>query len=87
MNEQHLVNDELIGRTVTVRDCADPNWKDVTGIIRDETKQTFLIETGQHIKRIAKRIATFEFEQNGETLRIEGARLCFRSEDRIKKAR
>ena len=87
MNEQHLLKDEFIGRNVTIRDCSDPVWRDVSGVVLDETKQMFLIQVGSKQKRIAKNIATFEFVERGETIRVEGERLCFRPEDRIKKTR
>ena len=44
MDEETLVREELIGRHVTIRECTDPKWNDKTGIIIDETKNTFLIE-------------------------------------------
>ena len=88
MSDEHaLVKDEFIGKTVTIRDCTDPSWVDVSGVILDETKHTFLIKTGKKQKRIAKETATFEFDQGGKPVHINGIRITYRSEDRIKKAR
>jgi ribonuclease P protein subunit POP4 len=82
-----IVKDELIGRRVTIKECTDPTWVNRSGIIIDETEKTFLIEIGNKEKRIAKNIATFEFEYHGKKVTVEGSRLVYRPEDRIKKAR
>jgi RNase P/RNase MRP subunit p29 len=87
MIEKKIVKDELIGKYITIRECADPQWKDKSGIIIDETKKTFLLEIEHQRKRIAKKSATFEFTDNKKRTLIEGSRLLYRSEDRIKKAR
>ena len=87
MHETAIIRDELIGRQVTIKDCTDPGWIGKTGMIIDETKNTFLIEMHNQQKRIAKRIATFEFEQQGKKTIVKGSRLIYRPEDRIKKAR
>ena len=87
MHESEIVKDELIGRQLKIKKCTDPNWIGETGTIIDETKNTFLIEKNGEQKRIAKNIATFEFEHHGKKTIIEGTRLTYRPEDRIKKAR
>ena len=87
MDNNKIVKDELMGRTVTIKQCNDPNWINVSGKIIDETKNTFLLEIGNQQKIIAKNIAIFEFEYDKEKVLIEGSRLLYRSEDRIKKAR
>lgn len=87
MGENDIVKDELIGRQVMIKKCTDPSWVNVSGTVIDETKNTFLIEFGKQQKRIAKNTATFEFEYKGKRKIVDGSRLSFRSEDRIKKAR
>ena len=82
-----IVKHELIGRNVTVTACTDPAWIGKAGTILDETKHTFLIQIGDRCKTIAKKTATFEFTDRGKKIRIEGSRLTFRPENRIKKAR
>ena len=79
--------DELIGKRVTVTKCTDPTFIGVSGSVIDETKNTLLIQTEKSIKRIAKQSATFEFEDHGKKAIVEGSRLMYRPEDRIKKAR
>ncbi len=87
MSERTLAKEELIGLPVTVNQCKDPNWINKTGIIIDETKNTFLIRLNNKSKRIAKSIAKFEFEQNGMKIRLNGSKIVYKPEDRIKKAR
>lgn len=87
MKCEPLTRDELIGRKVTIIDCTDPTWINKSGLIIDETKQTFLIETEKKQKRIAKQTATFAFEYSGRQTIVKGTRLVYRPEERIKKIR
>jgi ribonuclease P protein subunit POP4 len=85
--EKILVKDELIGLKVTVKECTDKSLENTSGTIIDETKNTFLIETKDGVKRVAKNIAKFEFEYKGKKFIISGSRLLYRPENRIKKAK
>ena len=87
MSKKKLAKDELIGLPVKVNQCKDPSWLKRTGIIIDETKNTFLIKTEKKYKRIAKNIATFEFKQNRKNIKLNGLKITYKPEDRIKKAR
>ncbi len=87
MEHEPIISDELIGRTVIITECTDPSWVHQTGLIIDETQQTFLIEIEKKHKRIAKQTATFAFEYHGKKTIVKGSRLVYRPEDRIKKTR
>jgi ribonuclease P protein subunit POP4 len=87
MDEKILAKDELIGRQVKIADCSDPNWIGKSGLIIDETKNTFLIEIEKQKRKIAKKTARFEFNIQGKRIVLEGSRIAFRPEDRIKKVR
>jgi ribonuclease P protein subunit POP4 len=87
MEHESITSDELIGRTVTIIECTDPTWVHQTGLIIDETQQTFLIEIDKKQKRIAKQTATFAFEYHGKKTIVKGSRLIYRPEERIKKTR
>jgi ribonuclease P protein subunit POP4 len=87
MDENMIVKDELIGRHVRIKECTDPTFVNISGMIIDETKNTFLIETQDKQKRVAKNTATFEFEYKGKKITVKGSRLIYRPEDRTKKAR
>ena len=87
MDEKIIVKDELIGRNVKIVKCTDQTFENTSGVIIDETKNTFLIETKDKQKRIAKNTAKFEFEYNGKKIAVKGSKLIFRPEDRTKKTR
>ena len=87
MDKDMIIKDELIGRYVTIKECTDPTWINQYGKIIDETKNTFLIKIGNENKRIAKNTAKFEFESERKKTIVDGKRLLFRPEDRVKKAR
>ncbi len=87
MDEKTLAREELIGRHVTIRECTDPTLDDKSGLIIDETKNTFLIEIEKKEKKVGKNIAKFEFEDDGKKIILDGSKLIFRPEDRIKKVR
>ena len=87
MDEKTLARDELIGLKVWIRDCTDPNWTGKMGVILDETKNTFLIRLDKQQKRIAKNTAKFEFNIEGKKIIIDGSKIMYRPENRIKKVR
>jgi len=87
MYENILTKEELIGRKVRIDRCTDPTLISISGLVVDETKNTFMIEIKNKKKMIAKNIATFEFEYKGKKVLINGSRLIYRPEDRTKKAR
>ena len=67
--------------------CTDPGWINKSGIIIDETKNTFLIEIEKKYKKIAKKTAIFRFNIDGKKIILDGSKIRFRPEDRIKKVR
>ena len=87
MDERTLAKDELIGRHVKIKDSKDPSWIGKSGLIIDETKNTFLIEIKNEKKMIAKKTATFEFDSDGKKITIDGSKIEYRPENRIKKVR
>lgn len=74
---------EFIGRQVQVKS----NTYLVSGVVVDETKNTFIIESAGTEKMIPKRGCEFEFTYNGEQITIRGSEIQHRPEDRIKKVR
>lgn len=87
MKENKIARDELIGLKVTIKECTDPKLEDVTGTILDETKNMFLINVDKKHIKIAKKIAKFQFEVDGKKIMIDGSKILYRPEDRIKKIR
>ena len=88
MNNITISREELIGLRVKILECTDPTWIGESGLIIDETKNTFHIEIENKKKKIiAKKTAKFEFILDGEKINIIGEKIVFRPEDRIKKIR
>lgn len=87
MNEKKIAREELIGLKVKIKECKDPSWIGKIGLIVDETKNTFLIKVDNQKKKIAKNIAKFEFEYEDKKIIIDGSKIKYRPEDRIKKVR
>jgi RNase P/RNase MRP subunit p29 len=50
-DKKTLAREELIGLNVTIRECKDPSWIGQSGIILDETKNTFLIKIKDQKKK------------------------------------
>jgi len=87
MNEKKLSREELIGLQVKIKKCSDPTWTGKSGLIINETKNTFLIEINNQEKTIAKNTAIFEFDLDGKKIQIDGSKIRYRPEERIKKVR
>ena len=85
MIENTFAKGELIGLKVKIKKCKDPLWEGISGLVVDETKNTFLIRVNNSNKRISKKIATFEFDYDNNKITINGINISFRPEDRIKK--
>jgi ribonuclease P protein subunit POP4 len=82
-----FAKDEFIGLKVKIRECSDPEWIGKSGHILNETKNTFIIKIDNREKTIAKNIAVFEFDVNGKKISLDGSKIMFRPENRIKKVR
>jgi len=87
MDNKNPARDELIGLHVKIKKCTDPNLTGKSGLILDETKNTFLIKINKNEKKIAKKTAIFEFDLDKKKFILNGSKIAFRPEDRIKKIR
>lgn len=83
---KHVVKHELIGLEVEVLEATDLTHRGRKGRVVDETKNTLVIEVSGRELRIPKRGSKLLFKVDGDVL-IEGDRLMYRPEDRVKKAR
>ncbi len=80
MNERNMMKEEFIGIRVRIDECTDPSLRGVEGVVVDETKNMMVIESGK-IRKVPKNIAVFDM--NG--IRIDGRKIRYRPEDRIRK--
>ena len=87
MNEKTLAREEFIGLHVKIKECDDPSWIGRSGLIINETKKTFLVEIDGKEKMIAKKTAIFEFDYDGKKITLDGSKIVYRPENRIKKVR
>jgi RNase P/RNase MRP subunit p29 len=83
---QNILAHEWIGLEVAVQASPDPGLKGLVGIVRDETRNTLLIEARNRLLRVPKAqavlIATLPTR---EAAPVKGSLLQYRPEDRVKK--
>ena len=79
-----ILHHELIGLEAEVLEDSNPCNVKIRGTVLDETMNTITIDH-DGAKRIAKKNAVFKFKLNGEAVKVEGAALNGRPEDRVKK--
>jgi len=77
---------EWIGMKVIVEQSTDPGLQGLTGLVRDETRNMFTIQTSNRTVKVAKLHTTFQTTlASGETITVNGSDLRYRSEDRVKR--
>lgn len=83
-----IARGELIGLPVRVAAANDAGLVGLSGTVIDETLRTLTVrrEDGRE-SRLSKTGTTFEFATKQGPVRIEGAAIEFRPEDRTKKVR
>ena len=84
---KHLLQQEYIGKQIMIADAKNKTLVNMQGIIIDETKHTFLLETTKGQCRVFKHSNVFEFIQNNKRIQLNGTLLVGRPEDRIKRKR
>ncbi|MDF0590893.1 ribonuclease P protein component 1 [Candidatus Methanocrinis natronophilus] len=83
---ENLVRHELIGLLVEVVEGRNPAYVGISGRVVDETRNTFLIETGSGDKRVPKSSNRFLFTlSQGLKVKAEGSVLVSQPENRINK--
>jgi ribonuclease P protein subunit POP4 len=82
--ETARAREELIGLDLEIVESRDPGLKKRQGKIIDETLNMLAIEEGLNMVKIPKKICRFKFTDGIE---LEGRKLNYRPEDRIKKVR
>ena len=86
LSPHNLLAHEIIGLAARVVDAADPTLKGLSGIVRDETRNMVTMEVQHRLLAIPKRNTSFNFMlPTGDEVKIEGSKLAFRSEDRVKR--
>lgn len=79
---------ELIGRAAAIVDSTDKGLVGLAGEVVDETLRTLSLRLADgRVVRVGKRESTFEFTTAQGPVRVAGAAIEFRPEDRTKKVR
>lgn len=81
-----IVREEFVGTNTAVVSSSHAGYIGLNGEVRDETRNTFLIEQHSKMKRIVKDQAVFQFQfSDGTIIEIDGKLLVGKPEDRLKK--
>lgn len=76
---------ELIGLDIKILESPDQSLVGLEGKIVDESKNMLVIDVDGKEKNIAKKVIKFAIQENMSV--IDGAKITYRPEDRIKKVR
>ena len=76
---------EFIGSELEVADSRHQGYLGMEGKVIDETKKTFVISVDGKEKTIPKKGTRFKLTIDGRKKDLDGNRLTFRPENRIKK--
>jgi ribonuclease P protein subunit POP4 len=82
---KNLLKHELIGLEVEVVQSGNKSEHGIKGEVVNETKNTFVIQTGKRERTIQKDGRKFVFSLDGQKIKINGSEIVRRPEDRIKK--
>jgi ribonuclease P protein subunit POP4 len=81
-----IVQHEFIGLETNVVKCSNPATVGMTGVVVDETRNTFTLECNSARKVVIKDTAVFDFVlHDGTVVEIDGKVMMGRPEDRLKK--
>jgi ribonuclease P protein subunit POP4 len=76
---------EFIGLDVEV--LSAPCYSGLSGVVVDETKNTFTIDSAGTERMVPKPGNEFRFTYNGKRIDVRGSEIQHRPEDRLKKVR
>lgn len=85
MKAKDLLKIEFIGLKIEVMNSKNHSLNGLKGVVVDETKNTLIIETDNGLKSLLKSQIHFGFKINETKYIIDGKKICFRPEERIKK--
>ena len=85
ITSQNITAHEWIGLKVKIAKSTDPILQGLEGVVRDETMNTFTIETDGKVRQVQKQKTTFRAQLPTENVEVNGSLLRFRPEDRVKK--
>jgi RNase P/RNase MRP subunit p29 len=90
VNGRNIARHELIGLPVTVVRSPDPSIGGAEGMVADETRNSLVVKRRSNGKsiRIGKAGCVFRFLlPDGSSAEIDGNKIMFRPEDRVKRCK
>ncbi|MBI4045091.1 MAG: ribonuclease P protein subunit [Candidatus Diapherotrites archaeon] len=84
ITKKNIFGHEIVGLEAEVIESSDKNKKGMKGIVVDESKNVLTIEAGSQEKKVPKKEAVFEFALGSEKARVDGKKIMFRPQDRVK---
>jgi ribonuclease P protein subunit POP4 len=81
----NVIQHEFIGKEIEVVEASNQDLLGIKGIVVDETRNTFVIQTQSGEKKILKEQIVLKMEVQKEIILIQGKMLVGRAEDRLKK--
>ena len=79
----NITKQMFIGKKIAIIDAKNKTLQGLQGIIVDETKQTFMIQENQNVKRVLKEGIVLELLDTH--VRINGDQIIGRPEERMKR--
>ena len=87
MAMKNVLRDELIGHPIEITLSKNKDIEGMEGTIIDETKNMLIIETKDGRKKAIKDQIRFTIQKDGKKILVDGSKISFRPEDRIKKVK
>ncbi len=88
ITKRNVLRHELIGLKARVTNSSDPTLFGIHGTIIDETRNMLVIEQAGETKTLPKASSKFMFTlSGGEEVKVEGAKLVGRPEERVRRRR
>lgn len=81
-----VLKHELIGHEIEILGASQKSLVGVRGIVVDETRNMLIIHVGGEDMKIPKKYTVFRILTKNDVV-IDGSKIMFRPEDRIKKIR
>jgi RNase P/RNase MRP subunit p29 len=79
-----MINKEFIGKKMKIIKSKNKSFEGFQGFIIDETKNFFVVESGDKIKKVPKKGNVFEFFVYDKRFEIDGNLILESPENRIK---
>jgi ribonuclease P protein subunit POP4 len=87
MKKRDFMKQEFIGLEIEVVGSNHPAFKEISGTVVNETKNTIVVEMRGKELTVPKHGNAFQFTYEGEKIMVEGSEIQHRPEDRIKRIR